>query len=76
MESRRIYDFKLNKCSAEYFFIPVQHKVGPIYMRMIKDVDDSRDLELKEFEDCKILMSKFNRFPTPIDYLSSYAINE
>ena len=52
LEPRKIYDFKLEKCSAKFFYIKTASKVGPIYMRMIKDVSDDRDLTLRNTEDC------------------------
>ena len=52
LEPRKIYDFNLDKCSAKYFYIKTGGKVGPIYMRMIKDVNDECDIKLRESEDC------------------------
>ena len=75
LEAKKIELIKLDECSAKYFYIPVRGKQGPIYMRLIKDVNDERDLPLRPHEDCKLLMSKFKEFPTPVDHERQFSVN-
>ena len=76
LEPKKVVQMKLDECTARYFYIPVRGKLGPIYMRLIKDVNDERDLPLRPNEDCKLLMSKFVSFPTPVDHQYSYSCNQ
>ena len=41
-------------------------------MRIIKDVQHEDNLALIEDEDCKLLMSTYCAFPTPVDHSHSF----
>lgn len=45
-------------------------------MRIIKDVQYEDELALNEEEDCKLLMSWYNPFPTPVDHSLEFSIND
>ena len=46
LEPKKIYDFTINPCGAVFFEVPVWGKKPPFLMRCIKDVTETKMLEL------------------------------